>query len=619
MGWFYVNIICAIEMAKNNNKTAQKLLDHLNSEYFKIHKKYESLYWISYMGDHSVDKEKDKALKAKDDFQSNSKLRVEVLDALSETKDPSQKDKLNHWLRYFDCYQTPKELKKLKEKINALETKMHKNISTAKEGYIDPKTKKFVKTSRLKMSGIVRSDSNEAMRKACYEGVQKLAYINIKEYIQYVKMLNIYAKKLGFSDFYAYKIFIEEGMTKAELFKIFDDIYKKTKYALGDIRKLEKDKPNLRKPWNFSYMIAGDFTKEDDQYFPFEDALERWGKSFSALGIDFGGSSLYLDLLNREGKYNNGFCHWPEPIRYKDGKRVPGISDFTCNVVYGQIGSSVQGYATLFHEGGHAAHYLNSEQTEICLNTEYPPASTAWAETQSMFIDTLFSSIEWRTRYAKNKKGEPYPFELFERKIKRLNLLRPLDLMSIIAVCNFEKAVYEEKNLTRDKLLKITKETSNKYIDYSEPTLWFLNVNHIYSWPSACSYHGYGLAILALNQWRDYFFKKYGYIVDNKNVGKEMKEVWKLASSKTFKEFVILATGKKLSAEPWLRNATRSIPDVLKTAKGRINRLKKVPMYKGKVNLNANISMVSGKKIIANNTKSFEVMARKYSQYLKHS
>jgi hypothetical protein len=40
--------------------------------------------------------------------------------------------------------------------------------------------------------------------------------------------------------------------------------------------------------------------------------------------------------------------------------------------------------------------------TEICLNTEYPPASTAWDETQSMFLDTMFDSIEWRTRYAKN-------------------------------------------------------------------------------------------------------------------------------------------------------------------------------------------------------------------------
>src|SRR5215472_3877424 len=37
-------------------------------------------------------------------------------------------------------------------------------------------------------------------------------------------------------------------------------------------------------------------------------------------------------------------------------------------------------------------------------------------------------------------------------------------------------------------------------------------------------------AELALEQWRDYFYEKYDYIVDNPSVGKEMREVWKLGS-----------------------------------------------------------------------------------------
>ena len=42
-----------------------------------------------------------------------------------------------------------------------------------------------------------------------------------------------------------------------------------------------------------------------------EKALENWGRSFSKLGIDYQGATMTLDLLDRKGKYSNGFCHWP--------------------------------------------------------------------------------------------------------------------------------------------------------------------------------------------------------------------------------------------------------------------------------------------------------------------
>src|SRR3989344_141630 len=605
------------KISKIQNET-KKLLIYLNKEYLRLHAAYENYFWISYMGDHSIDKKKDTALKELDTFKSNHKLFDQVKILIENNKlTKEDKEKLNAWTKFFNCYQTPKHLNILKDKISKLETKMGKVATTRKEGYIDPHSNKFVEASSHKMRGMLRTEKDENLRKAFFLGGEKLAYSNIKNYVKYVGLLNQYAIGLGFADFYEYKIFTEEGMTKNELFKIFDHLYKKTKFAFTSIRKLEKKIPGLRKPWNFSYMMAVDFTMEEDQYFPFEEALIRWGKSFAALGIDFRGSSINLDLLDRKGKYSNGFCHWPVPIHYKDGKRITGLSNFTCNVVYGQVGSAVPGYNTLFHEGGHAAHLLNSEQTEVCLNHEYPPMSTAWAETHSMFLDTLYSSYEWRSRYAKNQKGEIYPFELFKRKIERLSILRPLGLNSIMAICNFEKIVYEEKKLTTDKVIKAAKKIWKKYQDYSEDSLRILTVPHIYSWSSTCSYHGYGLAELALTQWREYFYDKYGYIVDNPKVGEEMARVWKLGASKNFKDFVKIMTGKKLSANAWLKNTTKSLPQILKLAKDRALRLKKVPQLNGPIKLNAKIRMLSGKKNITDNSKSFEDMASKYAVWLK--
>jgi Zn-dependent oligopeptidase len=345
----------------------------------------------------------------------------------------------------------------------------------------------------------------------------------------------------------------------------------------------------------------------------------NWGRSFAALGIKYNGGRLQLDLLDRKGKYNNGFCHYQDVVYYKNGKWKPGSADFTCNAVPGQVGSGVRGLETLFHEGAHAADRLNGRQKEAILNTEYPPASVAWAETHSQFCDTIANSIEWRMRYAKNASGKAYPFELFEKKVRKLQPFQPLSMMGIIFVSEFEKEIYETANLTRQKTLKIAKKLDKKYFDLTVGSYHALYIPHIYSWDSSAYYHGYGLSELALHQWREYFYKKYGYIVDNPNIGREMTRVWRLGSTKTFPEFVKLATGKKLSTEAFIKTVTRSAEETLKTAKERIKRLETIPRYGKKVDLNAKIKMVHGKKTICTDAKSFEEMATNYAGWLKTS
>ncbi|OHA16839.1 MAG: hypothetical protein A3C79_00730 [Candidatus Taylorbacteria bacterium RIFCSPHIGHO2_02_FULL_45_28] len=605
-----------LDILSSRFSSAKDLLDYLNESYNKLHTKYENYFWLSYMGDHSVDALMNKAQIRRDSFRSNAVLKTET-DYHLKKSSGEYKNRLKSWNHFFGLYQTPVQAVPFKKKAIELETKILRKRTKRTEGYIDPRTHKFVEASENKMRAVMRTNPDEATRQACFEAMEKLPLDYIDEYVEVVRVRNEFARTLGYADFYEYKARIDENMSKKELFSVFEDVYEKTKYAFKNVRQIEKTRPGLRKPWNFAYMMTGDFVEKEDQYFQFENVLSYWGRSFAALGIDFQGGEVRLDLLDRKGKSNNGFCHYPKLVQYKDGRRISGSSGFSSNAIPRQVGSGAQGIHTVFHEGGHAADRLNSFQKDACVNSEYPPSTVSWAETHSMFMDTISSSVEWRTRYAKNDAGDPYPFELFEKEARALHMLRPLDMMSICFVVFFEKEIYECKNLTREFVIKAAQKASKKYLDRSLNSISILNVPHIYSWESSAYYHGYGLAKLGVSQWREYFFKKYGYIVDNPKIGEELKKIWSYASVYSAKKLIFMATGKKLSPDAFIRDVTRPIDDIIVDAKAKIRRLDKVRRHTRPINLGGKIIMMHGKKKITDNSTSFESMDKKYKAWLR--
>ena len=81
-----------------------------------------------------------------------------------------------------------------------------------------------------------------------------------------------------------------------------------------------------------NFMMSGSTEEKLDPYFPFEKALESWGRSYAAMGITYRGAEMNLDLLDRKGKYSNGFCHWPQPAWVKpDGTFQPSQADLNAN------------------------------------------------------------------------------------------------------------------------------------------------------------------------------------------------------------------------------------------------------------------------------------------------
>ena len=88
------------------------------------------------------------------------------------------------------------------------------------------------------------------------------------------------------------------------MFEILDGLEKGTRPIMEKARQelAKRHGKDALEPWNISYKMAGSIVKKLDPYFPFEKSVERYAKCYAALNISYEGSTLNLDLLDREKK-----------------------------------------------------------------------------------------------------------------------------------------------------------------------------------------------------------------------------------------------------------------------------------------------------------------------------
>eukprot|EP01052_Picozoa_sp_SAG31_P029298 SAG31_NODE_2901_length_4931_cov_23.498344_3_plen_103_part_00 len=71
-----------------------------------------------------------------------------------------------------------------------------------------------------------------------------------------------------------------------------------------------------------------------------------------------------------------------------------------------------------------------------------------------MFLDSLCGDAAWRARYARNRAGEPLPWELHEAELRSTFPYRVFALRAMLSVPYFEKALYElpDDRITADEI-----------------------------------------------------------------------------------------------------------------------------------------------------------------------
>lgn len=555
----------------------------------------------------------------------------ELLSTVSaEDEDPMTAKTLKMFERTFGCYiMESEEAKKLRSEATAIEGKLENARNNMVLGAtIDGE---FEEMSSVGLRSKLRVDPKEEVRKACYEGLNKIGdFVTENGFVELVKVRNKMAKSLGYLDYYDYKVTQAEGFGKIELFKILGTLEEGSRPIMEKARErfaAEKGGPSSLEPWNLSFLMAGDVTRKMDPYFPFEKSVEQWGRSFAKMNISYRGASMDLDLLDRKRKYSIGFCHWPQPAWIKpDGSWQPALTHFTSLADPSAVGSGLTGLTTLMHEAGHAAHFANIAQPSPLFAQERAPTSVPYAELQSMFLDSLVGDAAWRAKYALSRDGEPIPWEIVKEDLEASHPYKVFALRAMIAVPYFEKALYEMKEEELSAVsIKALADKVEREIQGGLSPRPLLSVPHLLSDEASCYYHGYVLAEMAVHQTRAFVLKRDGYIVDNPKIGPLFTEAyWKPGNSEQFLSLVETCTGSALTGDAWISELKQDLDDLLKEEKEAYDKARAECEAKRSadedIDLDMRIRIVDGDKVLADTAEdgSFLATCAKFENYVRN-
>ncbi len=610
-------------------REAREFFERLNHDYVRVHNAKEELFWSTYMAisdDHAGFARAEQAYKAfvADPARLNATRRH--IAAVESAPDAAARTGLLHglrgWLSVFDAHvieggEAAALMAQLVEAEAALFAARQSFVLT----HVNERGEREDATL-MQLATSIATNPVEERRRTAFDALRQLEqWVLEHDYLQIVALRNRFARALGYENYFDYKVRKQERMTPRELFDIIDDFLGRTaetnQRGLAALRARHGD--GATQPWNLRFRMSGDVMREMDPYLPFNKGLKRWVDSFRRLGITFHGATLQLDLLNRPGKYQNGFCHSPVPAwRDEQGRWIPSHINFTAEATPNQVGSGWRALTTLFHEGGHAAHFANVAQNAPCFSQEYAPTSAAYAETQSMFCDSLVEDADWLSRYAVNAAGDPMSEALIAARIASRQPFLAFDDRAIAAVSMFEAALYAmtDEARTADAVLQLARETEIRILGGASPRP-LLATPHLLNQESSAAYHGYLLAEMAVSQTRDHLLGRVGYLADNPAIGPLLEEhYWRPGNSVTHDATLMSLTGERLSGRSLADACNLSVEAASAAARESIRAASDRRSTDG-TTLDATIRVVHGAEVVAANDESDERMCADFEQWIE--
>lgn len=608
--------------------TATEYFHSLNQRYLAIHRNKEDFFWETYMG---ISEDHEGSAKAETEWNqflsdpaniSEVRQQIEAAQALPESDEKTQTLLgLNGWLAMFKAHALESEqARELKTALIKFEAELFEKKQNHVMTYVDEQGQQ-TEGSLPVLAASIRTSDQEPVRRSAHQALLDLEQWLLQNgFLELVKRRNAFARSLGYDNFFDYSVMKTEQMTSAQLFAILDDFEARTRDShLESLQHLAKQKgDDALLGHNFVYSFSGDAMRDLDPYVPFSQSLRRWVESFGRLNIDYSGAELTLDLLDRKGKYQNGFCHGPIPSFYDQGNWVAAKVNFTSNAKPDQIGSGFDGMNTLFHEGGHAAHFANVKMNSPSFSMEFAPTSMAYAETQSMFCDSLLTDADWLKQYALDAEGNPVPDHLIKAMIDSKQPFKAYEERNILVVPYFERALYQlsEEELTPANVTRLAREKEMQILGLACSPRPLMAIPHLLSDEAACSYQGYLLAHMAVYQTRAYFLEKFGYLTDNPEIGPLLaKHYWHTGNSVNHNGTIESLTGEGFNAKYLADACNLTAEQAWEVAQAKMASLSSRQRV-APASLNASIQVVDGATILASNQVSDEALCTAFEDYI---
>ena len=211
-----------------------ELLERLNRDHARLHTAKEDAFWKVQMGladdAQAAQRDLDEKEVALQRFLCDPARLAAVRAELARTQDALERTALTGWLATFQAHTIESaEARALAEETVAVEGRLARARGAMPLGYRHP-TRGFVRASSVELGTCLRSEPDERVRRAAWEGLRAIEPFVLEHgFLDVLRRRNRLARLLGAEDYYDWKTRRVERMTKAEVFARLDELEQRTR------------------------------------------------------------------------------------------------------------------------------------------------------------------------------------------------------------------------------------------------------------------------------------------------------------------------------------------------------------------------------------------------------